>query len=62
MDYLEIIASTINESGRSVADVAMAAGIKPVALERTIRGSRKMTASEMLNLCAVLDIDPRKFL
>lgn len=54
-----IIASTIKESGMTLKAVSQKTGIPYGQLQPSMKGNRDLRADEFLQLCALLNLDPR---
>jgi len=60
-DITKVIGERIDERGMTMTTVARRAGMTPDLLSRTINGTRKLKADELVNLCRVLDLTLEDF-
>lgn len=57
----ETIKNRIDQSGVYVSTTAKLAGMSPELLRRSLAGSRKFTATELVNLCQLLGLELKDF-
>ena len=55
-DVTKVISNKIEERGMTMTVVAHRADMSPELLSRTLKGSRKLKADELVNLCRVLEL------
>lgn len=61
MNIEKAIGKYLRDNGVKQNHVCEKTGLSQDALSRICNGNRKMTASEFLLICNVLDVDPRTF-
>lgn len=55
------IKASIEQSGRKIAFVADKAGIERQRFYRIMRGDATLTATELIRVCDICDLDPNNF-
>lgn len=58
----QMIENTIKEKGMTIQAVCNKTGVSYSRLQPSLRGRRELRANEYLELCAVLELDPRGYL
>ena len=62
MDMRDTIRETIVERGYKQGVIARRVQLTPAKLSATLNKKRKLEGNELINLCEVLEIDPRIFM
>jgi transcriptional regulator with XRE-family HTH domain len=61
MELNEKLSKCLEERGIKQTHIAMCLGLKDDTVSRMMAGRRKITASEFMTLCSILNVDPRTF-
>ena len=61
MNIEKAMGEYLKDKGIKQNHICEKTGLSQDALSRICNGNRKMTASEFLSICNVLDVDPRTF-
>lgn len=61
MNVNERLKKIVEERGIKQSFLCEQTGMTPDAISRILNSNRKVTADEFLNICQVLNVDPRQF-